>query len=341
MKAILCAVGVVVVALVSAARADIVVFKNGDRLSGKIETVADGKLTLSTESAGMVTIDMAHVDTFSTDAPIKLQLNDGTVLSQKVNASRGGEVELAGSETIKGQPLALSALAAVNPPEKPKPAWTGNVTGGYVQTTGNSETTNASVDLKLSRRTEDDRTTVSGYYLFGKEKTAGGQEQTSTDKWGVLGKYDYFLTQRFYTFVNASYERDRVANLDARAIGGGGVGYQWFESPEMNFNTDAGLGFMHEQYSNPTRTTNTVVGQLGDHFDRKLTDTLTFLQDLRFYPDLKKPANFKVNASAELRAALTKTIYANFKVIMDHNSEPAAGAKKTDMTYIVGVGVTF
>ena len=34
------------VVLIAAARADQVVFQNGDRLTGKIETAADGKLTL-------------------------------------------------------------------------------------------------------------------------------------------------------------------------------------------------------------------------------------------------------------------------------------------------------
>lgn len=336
----ICAVGCALFLFVSTTFGGVVVFKNGDRLSGKVETVADGKMVLDTESAGKVTIDMSTVDSFSTDEPIKLQLNDGTLLMQQVNVSEGGKVNLAGSETINGQPLDLSNLTAVNPPEKPKPEWDGNISAGYTQTTGNSETTSSSVDLKLSRRGEDDRITVTGYYLFGTEEK-DGEEETSRDKWGIFGKYDYFITKKFYSFVNGSYERDRIANLDARAIVGGGVGYQWIESPVMNFNTDLGLGFMHEQYSDPEKTNNTIVGQLGYHFDRKLTENLTFLHDCRLIPDLKKPSNFKVNSSAELRAALTKAIYANLKVIMDHNSEPAADAEKTDMAYFVGVGMNF
>lgn len=340
MKHRLLVVGVILAGLAVTASADTVTFKNGDRLTGVIETVLDGKLTLKTDASGTVVIDMAQVATFSTDAPIKLQLNDGSVVNQKINAADSGNIELAGNETIRSQPVSLASLTAVNPPEKPRPEWKGNVTAGYTQTTGNSETTTASLDVNVSRRGENDRITASGYYLYGKEKV-NGEEKTSKDKWGLLGKYDYFITEEFYAFVNGSYERDRVANLDVRAIIGGGVGYQWIESADINFNTDAGIGFMHEAYSEPTRENNTVVGQLGYHFDWKIIENLLFLHDLRYYPDLGKLSNFKVITSAELRANITKSIFASAKAIMDYNSEPAEGKKRRDMTYILGVGINF
>ena len=54
----------------------------------------------------------------------------------------------------------------------------------------------------------------------------------------------------------------------------------------MNFNTDVGVGGMHEAYTHPSRTNNTIVGQGSYHFDKALTGSLTFLHDLSFLPDL-------------------------------------------------------
>src|SRR5450432_3539409 len=48
------------IGLVTAARADEVIFKNGDHLSGKIESAADGKLVITTAMAGKITVDLKN-----------------------------------------------------------------------------------------------------------------------------------------------------------------------------------------------------------------------------------------------------------------------------------------
>ena len=62
------------VGIVSAtpSRADEVLFLNGDRLSGKILRATGGKLTIKTEGAGDVTVDLSKVKTFSTDEPVRV-----------------------------------------------------------------------------------------------------------------------------------------------------------------------------------------------------------------------------------------------------------------------------
>ena len=44
------------IGIAASARADEVVLKNGDRLSGKVVTLADGSLTLETQFSGTVKI---------------------------------------------------------------------------------------------------------------------------------------------------------------------------------------------------------------------------------------------------------------------------------------------
>ena len=61
---------ILVLSPVGPARGDEVLFQNGDRLSGKILKAAGGKLTIKTDGAGEVSVDMSKVKTFSTDAPV-------------------------------------------------------------------------------------------------------------------------------------------------------------------------------------------------------------------------------------------------------------------------------
>src|SRR5258706_14680214 len=74
------------------AAADEILFLNGDRLSGKIVSADGGKLTIKSETAGEVTVDLAKVKTFSTDEPIVIKTGD-TTLSSKVTGGAGGTAD--------------------------------------------------------------------------------------------------------------------------------------------------------------------------------------------------------------------------------------------------------
>ena len=325
-----------------AASADVVVLKNGDRVTGEIGSLADGKLHMKSDSMGNVNIDLAKVVTFSTDGPIVLVFKDGTVVHQRVAAAADGMVAVQAGGLIAPQNLALADLTAVNPPEKPKVKWTGHLTFGATKTTGNSRSTTASGDTSMERRSEDDRITVNAYYLYAESQDPSTNVQsTTTDKWFVDVEYDYFVSKKLFVLADVNYMKNRIANLDGRAIGTLGMGYQWVESKKMNFNTNLSLGGMHESYTHPDRNNDTIVGQVGWHFDRALTDTLTFLHDFRLNPDLGKLRNDKIETSAELRAAVYKAIFASFKVLIDYDSNPAAGQERTDTAYILGVGINF
>ena len=194
MRAMLVALGVLALCG-SVATADVVVLKHGDRVTGKIGSLADGKLHMKSDSMGDINIDMANVLTFSTDELIVLVFKDGTVVHQKVAAAQDGMVAVQAGGLIAPQNLALADLVAANPPEKPKVKWTGHVTFGATKTTGNSRTTTASGDASLERRGEDDRINVNAYYLYAESTDPSTDIQsTTTDKWFVDVQYDYFVS---------------------------------------------------------------------------------------------------------------------------------------------------
>ena len=107
-----------VAAAAGPAAGDTVKLKNGDSLTGKVVSVLDGKVTLKTDAAGEVKIDLAQVDTLATDEAVVIDLANGTHFSGKAVAASGGAfiVETDGMGT---QTVSFTALAAVNKPEKP------------------------------------------------------------------------------------------------------------------------------------------------------------------------------------------------------------------------------
>ena len=130
-------------ALAGRAAADEILFLNGDRLTGKIVSADGGKLTIKTETAGDVTVDLAKVKTFSTDEPIVIKTGD-TTLSSKVTGGADGTVQVVPVAGGSPQVIALKDVAKINPPPV---KWTGSFVANAMITTGNSETENFGVSL--------------------------------------------------------------------------------------------------------------------------------------------------------------------------------------------------
>src|ERR1700679_989288 len=77
------------------AAADEIVLNNGDRITGTIDSADGGKLMITSPIIGKVTVDFSNVKTFSTVAPIKIVLADGSIINQRVNEGAPGSVETA------------------------------------------------------------------------------------------------------------------------------------------------------------------------------------------------------------------------------------------------------
>ncbi|MBN2128887.1 MAG: DUF481 domain-containing protein [Sedimentisphaerales bacterium] len=329
----------------SALYADQVVLKNGDRLTGKIATLGDGKLVLNTDRVGQVTIALADIATLQSDAPIELHLKDGTVLNQPVVAADSGRFAIAQGQALYPQTFPLADVTSINPPPKPQPKWTGSLSAAVTSTHGNTKAEAVAASVSVARRSEKDRTTAGADYGKTKQRDRDtGEDATTEDWWRAKAQYDYFFTKKFFAFMNGRYEKDAVADLDRRVVVGGGAGYQWIETDRTSFSTGLGLASLYEKFDvdPPADDSNSQISlQMGYNLDHRITDTLRFVHDLTYYPSLEQFSDYYLTTTAELRANLTKTMFANFRVIFNYDESPAPGQGSTDLKYILGLGMTF
>lgn len=326
--------------LAPVAQADQIYLTNGDRLTGTLVRLTDGKLVLKADATGEVTIPLVDVQTFSTTSAVEVHLKDGTVLNQPIMAAETGSFAIDTGAALQAQTFRLADLAAINPPAKPAPKWTGSFSAGFSATSGNTSTEAVNASFSVARRSEKDRTTANADYARGKQEV-DGQDRTTEDWWRAKAQYDYFFSKKFFGFVNGTYEKDAIADLDRRVVVGGGAGYQWIESERTNFSTFAGLASLYEKFDGDTDSNSELSAQLGYNFDHQLTGTVKFLHDLTYYPALSKFSDYYLTTTAEFRASLTKSMFANFKTIFNYDATPATGRSSTDVKYIFGAGMTF
>jgi putative salt-induced outer membrane protein YdiY len=324
-------------AMAPLAHADEIVFKNGDHLTGKVTSAAGGKLHVTTPVAGDVVIDLSTVHSFSTDDAIELRLNDGTTLKQKVEAADEGTIRTAPG-VLGPQVVKFSDIDQINPPPV---KWTGSIRASANFVRGNTFSDSADVAIDASRRSTDDRITLGAGYSFGRERNADtGQKSTTEDNWFASGKYDYFLNKKLYLFGLIRVEKDRIANLDLRVSPSAGLGYQWIEKPDFNFNTELGGGWVHESYTNDGSDSH-FTARAAYHVDKSFNERIKLFHDLEYLPSVERGSDYNVNADIGMRMMLTKQFFSEFRVDWQFDSTPAPGAEKHDLKYLVSLGWQF
>jgi putative salt-induced outer membrane protein YdiY len=329
---------ILVLSPVGPVRGDEVLFLNGDRLSGKILKAADGKLTIKTEGAGNVVVDMSKVKTFSTEAPVTVGVKAQPPVSADVAAGPDRYVRTAPAAGAPAEPVAIADITAINTP----PAWTGLFSLNGLLTTGNSETEQLGFRGALSKRWPHDRLTFGAEYSYGRqEDPSTGEKSTTIDYAMALAKYDHFFTKKFYGYLGTKAERDKVAELELRLAPGAGVGYQWFEGPAFNLSTEAGLVWVYENYKR-TGSSEFFGPRLAYSVDWVPFQPLTLYHKLEYMPSFEDlGGDYLLNIDAGARLAVWRGFFAELRYEFRYDSTPASGRHRTDQRYILGAGWAF
>ena len=322
--------------------ADQVYLTNGDKISGKVIKLVDGKLTLKSELIGELTLKACDIKTLNSDEPVEVHLKDGTTFNCKLIKAEDGHFAIGGDNVLLAQNYEIAKVASFNPPEKSAAKLTGNAVAGFTSTHGNTKNESMNFSADMQKRTEKDRTTISAMYIRSEQENPKTKEISKTeDNWRLKGKYDYFLSKKCYVYLDGRYEKDSIAQLDKRMIIGVGNGYQWIETDAKNLSTEIGIASLYEKFDNQTDSNSELSIQAGYHFDAMLNEKIKFINDMTYYPTLSSLSDYLISTTAELRLSATDNMYTSFKTIFDYDTTPAKDSGSTDLKYIFGVGIGF
>lgn len=315
---------------------DEIQFKNGDRLTGTIDSIDSGKISIESKVGGKVAADVKDIKTFSTDHPILIKLADGTVAREAVAPGPDGQVMV----TPEGAAPRAVDIAQIRQISALGSHWSGNVVVGGLLARGNTESESLNATAHLQRRGEQDRFTFDAGYIFGRERVPGhGTHETANDLFGEA-KYDYFLSQKLYAYGDVRAEHDTIAGLDLRLVPGVGLGYQWVEEPSLGFNTEAGVSYLHRQFAHDG-SDDSIAARLAYHLTWKINDKVGVFHDFEYFPGLDRINNYFFNTDAGVRASLTEKMFTEFKIDYRYDSMPSPGHGPNDIRYILGVGWNF
>ncbi|MES1257746.1 MAG: DUF481 domain-containing protein [Acidobacteriota bacterium] len=334
-------------ALLASVRADVVVLKNGDRITGSIVKKDGDNLTIKSDLFGVVTTAWDKVESVSADKPLNVATKDGKTL-QGTLSTANGSIEVA-SETAKAL-VPQGDITTIRNADEQKafeklehPGWTelwaGTATLGWSGSRGNAQTLTFTTGANAQRITRNDKTTV---YFNSIKASAFSSGKNSDTAQAVRGgvSYDHNVQSRIFLNVFNDYEYDKFQNLDLRFVIGGGGGFHAIKSDRTLLDLLVGADYNHSSFSTPY-TTQTAEAYFGDDFTRKLTRMASFTQSARMFYDLNNFGDYRVNFDAGTSVRLFRWLSWNLTFSDRYLTPPAPGRKPNDILYTTGLGVSF
>lgn len=247
--------------------ADELKMQNGDRITGTVVKMENGTLTVKTSYAGDIAVKWDQVESIRTASPVHVVLDDKTSAHGILNPTGTGDLELKTVDVIKPIRFALGQVERINPPSKPAVKFSGRVNVGLDIKKGNTDTKAYHVDSEVEARTENNRYTV-GAEANREEES----ERKTADNRLFYMSYDHFLTQKWFFYTNASFERDDFKDLNLRTTVGAGSGYQFFESEQKNLSLRGGLAYVNTDYSVGVQDDDYTAGRWAVKYDQFFKD---------------------------------------------------------------------
>ncbi len=345
---------VLMAALLPVLQADVVVMKNGDKLSGTVVNTTDKGLVFKSEFAGEVTIALDNVSSIESAAPVVLVTKDGKKLTGVVK-TEGGVVKV-GETTADRQTLAAIRTPAAQEKfeleerRKLQPQFLDRYAGfmdfGLANASGNAQTTTYSTTGNLARITAHDKITLRFSQIYAANSTTGPKVATAQ---AIRGGWSYQRNVGPKLFLQTfnDYENDKFQLLDLRFVFGGGVGYTAIKR-ERTLLTFGGGGALNRESFAPNSVNPNLVAfnrssgeaYANQEFNHKLNAIFSVFERFSFFPNLSNGGEYRLNFDAGASATLYKSFALQTAFSNRFLSNPPVGRKQNDTLFTTGIRYT-
>jgi len=221
--------------------AQTVTLDNGDRLTGEVLRMSDGKLQLKTGYAGTLSIDWKKVREIRSDSePMQVRLTgNGTIPVKTIIRDNG--VILLGE---RSEPA--TSLSQINPDdwETGKASRLGGEVGLSMKLDrGNTHENRTHVATRLEWKKLRHRVRLTGELEY--DKTDGTEAQ---NRWSVETTYDNHFSKHLYYGASTELKRDRMSGLDRRWSIGPYFGWSLIDNTRTKLSVENGLHYASEEY---------------------------------------------------------------------------------------------
>ncbi len=319
---------------------DVVIMKNGDRLTGEIKRLDRGLLYFSAPyMVDTMTLDWAQVERVESKDQYRVLLLDGTLL-QGIVAKSGTQTDGEADVTVTDREHAVRVTRAEVGSVKPIEGnfWhqlTGSVSygGTYTGGTSNLQSTLSATLGYPSEKWEVQSSADSVINRQSGAKSSGRNE--------FLTSYLRYLTPKWVAEGTGELLNSQQQDLTLRSSVGGAFGRSFVRSEHAVVRAVGGLVYSKEVYTVDSPQTNNTELLLQVHAEKFRFKTFNWINEASAFPSLTTPGRVRYRATSDLYIELYRNLKWKFSVYENYDTKPPVKAPKNDFGTSTSIGWTF
>jgi hypothetical protein len=322
---------------------DVVVMKNGDRMTGEIRRMENGLLHFkSSYMNSSVLLDWNEVATLQSKDAFIVKLATGTRVTtpiERFTDKSSGEDKIALASLAKGTEVPATQVIAIQQMEES--VWKqlkGNVDLGLSYTSGSS-VTSFSVAAQATYQADKNVFNAATSSQFSSQKDAADTLRLTLNL-----QQQRFFANRWFGMAVFDYLRSDQQDLNSRTTYGLGIGKEVVSTLNSNWQVFAGFAYSRESYfasAGADSAKNSMEGLLGMKYTTFQFETLDVSWDATVYPSITDSPRVRFVTNGDLKIELIKDLYWSFRVYENYDTSPPADAAKSDFGVTSSLGYKF
>lgn len=345
---------------------DVLLFTNGDQLTGKLIRADSGSVVFKSDMAGELTIPFDKIKELRSSGSFSM-LKKGP--PSKTNLVGQGQVNVADNKvTVTQVPPVTLAIKEVgyviDTPTYNREvnhqlgffhAWNGAITAGatIVRATDNITSFTAGISLARLSPTVDylprhTRTTFNLIETYGKATSpiipqtippSPSPVVTKTSIFHTDAERDWYFTPRLYALANVAFDHNFSQGLDLQQLYGGGIG--WTPIQEERQQLDLKADVHYERQSFFAQPDLDLIGSIfAENYRRALPRKIVFTQVADYIPSWNNSQAYSAMFGVGLVLPTWKRFGANFAVTDNYLNNPSPGYKANSFQFVAGLAYT-
>ena len=348
---------------------DVIVFTNGDQLTGTLERATSDSFVFKSDVVGEVTVSADKIKELHTNGKfVAVQKSEKITRTSKQpgtmtysdNAISVADTKSGAPETIPIKNLAnLIDDATYTAEVTDNPGiwygWHGAISGGItaIESTQTGQSYNLAVTLArlipsvdfLPPRT---RTTINVLETYGKITQPAIPQTipptlasvTKTSIFHADAEHDKYLTSKFFGLVGVSLDHNFSQGMNLQQIYGAGVGLTLIKTPVQEFDVKVDVHYERQNFQPPTPSTNLIGSSFTEQYRRNLPAKIIFTESGTFIPSWNNLDIYSAIFAAGVQLPTYKRFSLNLNLLDNYLSNPAVGFNNNSLQFVTGVAYT-
>jgi hypothetical protein len=344
---------------------DLIIFTNGNELSGTVVRGVGDSIVFKSDMVGEITIPLAKIKEIRTSGSYAVLRKDTPVTKQGVQPGTieyGDNAINVSRPTVPVETIPVKDLAfIIDAPTYEKElhsspgffhGWTGDITAGatFVQSTQNGSTFTAGISLLraiptvtyLPRR---NRTSFNLLETYGKftqpviPQTTPPSPDTvvKTNIFHTDAERDQYLSPRFYALGIVAFDHNYSQGLNLQELFGGGFGWTVISTPVQVFDIKGDIHYAKQYFQDSTYNQDLIGATIGENYLRNLPMKIVFTEFANYLPAFNNSKAYSANFGAGIILPVYHRFSASFSTTDNYLNNPPLGFKHNSYQFVTGL----